>query len=140
MEPPNKLASEKKRLLNSITTLMAMASLPAKPSTGGMFYHVSVCFVMNYCFTEHSKCNGREISGKKAVHTSTKKLVYKCGHIFDKGFITFEARCSTGIMYSQGLNKRSNHLEKIFWNKFWLPPHPLPIGSITVTKYIHSGF
>ena len=26
---------------------MAMASLPAKPSTGGMFYYVSVCVVMN---------------------------------------------------------------------------------------------
>ena len=26
-----------------------MTSLPAKPSTGGMFYHVSVCVVMNYC-------------------------------------------------------------------------------------------
>ena len=28
---------------------MAMASLPAKLSMGGMFYHVSVCDVMNHC-------------------------------------------------------------------------------------------
>ena len=58
---------------------MAMASLPAKPSTGGMFDDVSVWVVMNkvgILLYQHSK--DMAANHWKEVSQSTPQLVYKC--------------------------------------------------------------
>ena len=94
--------------MNSRTTLMAMASLPAKPSTGGMFYHVSVCVVMNHCFTEHSKCYGiQSLKRRQCILQETISVQMWESYIIYLTKDLVPSRYSAGIIYSQGLNKRS---------------------------------